>query len=138
MHIPSYQIHNVLKFYSRQVSQSKIVERHKDLDKKPSVDTINISAEGKRKMIIDRVAAGIVDRITHIGPDEDHLPGVSRLQEGEAAPREMIKKEGNFIYNTIDEQNNKKTNTLTIEGANFVTQRLDPLIGDEIEPSVDA
>ena len=126
MHIPSYQINNVLKVYSKQVSQGRIFERQKGFATKPSVDKINLSDEGKRKVIIDKVAADIVDKITRFGPeDQVESPG-AYLTEGETSdPVEKVtKNEKDFIYNVIDDQNNKKTNTLTIDGSSFVAQQI--------------
>jgi hypothetical protein len=126
MHIPSYQIHNVLKVYSKQVSQSRVLERQKDLTEKPSVDKINISNEGKRKVIIDKVAAGIVDKITRFGPEDQVESSGAYAAEGETAKsvETVTKNQKDFVYNIIDDQNNKKTNTLSIDGSNFVTQQM--------------
>ena len=72
MQIPSYQIQNVLKVYSRQLSQGKILSRSNKFgsDIKTSADSVTISSEGKRQAIIDKVAANIVDRIITEGPQE--------------------------------------------------------------------
>ncbi len=126
MHIPSYQINNVLKVYSRQVSQSKILERQKGIRKEPYVDKIDISNEGKRRVIVDKVAAGIVDKITRFGPDDRNAPaGAFPAEDDLDQPAEVeSKNEKDFVYNVIDQQNNKKTNTLSIDSSNFVTQQL--------------
>ena len=126
MHIPSYQINNVLKVYSKQVSKSRILERQKGFPEKPSVDKINISNEGKRKVIIDKVAAGIVDKITRFGPeDQVESPGAYPAEGETAKPAETVtKNERDFVYNVIDDQNNKKTNTLSIDSSSFVAQQL--------------
>ena len=131
MYIPSYQIHNVLKVYGKQVSQSRILERQKSFDDKPSVDKINLSAEGKRKMIIDKVAAGIVDRITQVGPEAEVGREAVNQLEDEIGESVEFKKNTDFVFNVIDDQNNKKTNTLFIEGSNFLTQRLEQVAEEE-------
>jgi len=133
MHIPSYQIHNVLKVYSKQVSQSRILERQKGFAEKPSVDKINISNEGKRKVIIDKVAAGIVDKITRFGPeDQVESSGAYSAEGGTAKPAETVtKNEKDFVYNVIDDQNNKKTNTLSIDSSSFVAQQITKPAGEE-------
>jgi hypothetical protein len=71
MHIPSYQIQNVLKVYSKQLSQQKFLAKNKTLAQNtPSADTVTISSEGKRQAIIDKVATNIIDKITMEGPIE--------------------------------------------------------------------
>ena len=72
MQIPSYQIQNVLKNYSRQLSQGKILARNKAAGRsQPSGDNVSISAEAKRTTILEKVTASIVDRITTMGPKEE-------------------------------------------------------------------
>lgn len=125
MHIPSYQINNVLKVYSKQVSQSRILERQKRIGKDASVDKINISNEGKRRVIIDKVAAGIVNKITRFGPDDQIMPA-GAFAAGEEADQPAgadSKNEKDFVYNVIDDQNNKKTNTLSMDSSSFVIQQ---------------
>ena len=123
MHIPSYQINNVLKVYSKQVSQSRILKRQKGIGQESSVDRISISNEGKRKVIIDRVTAGIVDKISRFDPQAPNAPAGAFPAEGEVGLPTM-KNEKDFIYNVIDDQNNKKTNTLSIDNSGFVTQQV--------------
>jgi hypothetical protein len=129
MHIPSYQIHNVLKVYSKQVSQSRTLERQKGFAEKPSVDRINISDEGKRKVITDKVAAGIVDKITRFGPQDQVAPLGAYPIEGKAEAND----ERGFVYNVIDDKNNKKTNTLAIDSSSFVTQQITEPVDVEAE-----
>jgi hypothetical protein len=64
MQIPAYQIHNVLKAYSRQVSQNKLNSAARSNASSTPVDKISISAEGKKQGIIDKVSADIVQKIT--------------------------------------------------------------------------
>ena len=57
MHIPSYQINNVIKVYSRQISQNRLAEKQKSLglEQPKSSDSITISEEGKRQTIRNKV-----------------------------------------------------------------------------------
>ncbi len=141
LYIPSYQIHNVLKVYSRQVSQSKIIERQKELSTKTSVDQIDISAEGKRKMIVDKVAADIVDRITQFGPrDPIEQDIVNQLQNELGEPVESDEENGqdqNFVFNVIDDENKKTTNSLSLEGTHFITKRLEQLAKEEVDRNME-
>ncbi len=65
MHIPAYQINNVLKAYSKQVSQNKLNSkvRGKGLSN-VTVDKISISNEGKKQGVINKVASDVVKKIT--------------------------------------------------------------------------
>ncbi|MBW1695816.1 MAG: hypothetical protein JRH18_14545 [Deltaproteobacteria bacterium] len=143
MYIPSYQIHNVLKVYSKQVSQSRILERQKSQDDKASGDKINISAEGRRKMVIEKVAAGIVDRITRFGPQDSIEQNIvnqlqDELGEDEELDRETWKSEKEFVYNTIDDNNHKKTNMLPIKGSGFLTKRLEKIAQEAVDKNMES
>ena len=141
LYIPSYQIHNVLKVYSRQVSQSRIIERQKELSTKTSADQIDISAEGKRKMIVDKVAADIVDRITQFGPrDPIEQDIVNQLQNELGKPVESDEEneqDQDFVFNVIDDENKKTTNSLSLEGTHFITKRLEQLAKEEVDRNME-
>ncbi len=141
MYIPSYQIHNVLKVYSRQVSQSRIIERQKELSSKTSADQIDISAEGKRRMIVDKVAADIVDRITQFGPrDPIEQDIVNQLENEFGKPvgsDEENEHDQDFVFNVIDDENKKTTNSLSLEGTHFITKRLEQLAKEEVDRNME-
>jgi len=141
LYIPSYQIHNVLKVYSRQVSQSRIIERQKELSSKTSADQIDISAEGKRRMIVDKVAADIVDRITQFGPrDPIEQDIVNQLENEFGKPvgsDEENEHDQDFVFNVIDDENKKTTNSLSLEGTHFITKRLEQLAKEEVDRNME-
>ncbi len=140
MHVPSYQIHNVLKVYSRQVSQSRILERQKRLGAIPSVDNINLSSEGKRKVVIDKVAADIVDKITRFGPQDRVEHNIVNQFQDELGQKVEFngKNETDFVYNTIDDNNNKTTNTLPVNGSSFLTARLKQIAQEEVDKNMES
>ncbi|MFH2058807.1 MAG: DVU0524 family FlgM-associated protein [Pseudomonadota bacterium] len=129
MQIPSYQIQNVLKVYSRQLSQGKILSRNKfGNTNSVSADSVSISSEGKRKAIIDKVAANIVDRIITEGPKEKSEEIITRQIEKELGKKINFSKDKNqFTYTVIDENNEKATHTLSVEDSKFVVKRMTEL-----------
>ena len=129
MQIPSYQIQNVLKVYSRQLSQGKILARNKfGTANKVSADSVTISSEGKRQAIIDKVAANIVDRIITEGPREENEAHITDQIEKELGKKiDFSKGKNQFTYNTVDENNNKVTRTLSVEDSKFVVKRMTEL-----------
>jgi hypothetical protein len=129
MQIPSYQIQNVLKVYSRQLSQGKMLGRGKlgNADK-ASADSVKISSEGKRQVIIDKVAANIVDRIITEGPKEKNEEEITNQIEKELGKKINFSKEKNkFTYTTIDENNQKTNHTLSVEDSKFIVKRMTEL-----------
>lgn len=130
MQIPSYQIQNVLKVYSRQLSQGKILSRSNKFgsDIKTSADSVTISSEGKRQAIIDKVAANIVDRIITEGPQEKNEEKITSQIERELGKKINFTKDKNqFTYTVIDENNQKITQSLSVEDSKFIVQRMTEL-----------
>jgi len=130
MQIPSYQIQNVLKVYSRQLSQGKILARNKAVGSgQASADDVSISAEGKRTAIIEKVTSSIVDRITTVGPQEEMEYKIAGQVEKELGQKINFtqKKEEKFSFTTIDEDNVKTIKTLSVEDSEFVIRRLTEL-----------
>lgn len=129
MQIPSYQIQNVLKVYSRQLSQGKILSKNKFTGTHQiSADSVNISSEGKRKAIIDKVAANIVERIITEGPREKTEEKITSQIEKELGKKINFAKDKNqFTYTTIDDNNQKVTHTLSVEDSKFIVERMTEL-----------
>ncbi|MCG8637127.1 MAG: hypothetical protein MI863_25055 [Desulfobacterales bacterium] len=129
MQIPSYQIQNVLKVYSRQLSQGKLLSRSKfGTANKVSADSVSISSEGKRQAIIDKVASNIVDRIITEGPKEKNDEQITGQIEKELGKKiDFTKGKNQFTYTTVDENNTKVTRTLSVEDSRFVVKRMTEL-----------
>ncbi len=129
MQIPSYQIQNVLKVYSRQLSQGKMLSRNKfGTANKTSADSVTISSEGKRKAIIDKVATNIVDRIITEGPKEKNEEKITDQIEKEFGKKINFSRDKNqFTYTVIDENNKKITHTLSVEDSKFIVKRMTEL-----------
>ncbi len=128
MQIPSYQIQNVLKVYSKQLSQGKMLSRKFSTDNKVSADSVSISSEGKRQAIIEKVAANIVDKIVTEGPKEKNEELITDQIEKELGKKiNFTKGKTQFTYTTIDDNNNKTTQTLSVEDSQFVVKRMTEL-----------
>ncbi len=128
MQIPSYQIQNVLKVYSKQLSQGKMLSRKFSTDNKISADSVNISSEGKRQAIIAKVAANIVDKIVTEGPKEKNEELITDQIEKELGKKiNFTRGKTQFTYTTIDGNDNKATKTLSVEDSQFVVKRMTEL-----------
>lgn len=139
MLIPSHQIHNVLKVYGKQLSQTRMLERQKELDRKQPMDHVNISAEAKRQSIIDKVAADIVDRITRSGPQDEVEKGIIDRLEGELGQSVSFspRREDKFVFNVINGNNEKTTNTLEVENSMFLIKRLEQLAKEAVDKNME-
>jgi hypothetical protein len=130
MYIHSYQIHNVLNAYRKQLSQNSI-KGPVEQSVSHSSDRINISAEAQNPKIVDDISSQILDRITKFGPksefDKALADQLSRFN-GETPPRHT----GNdapgidFTYTKIDERNHKTTSKLEIQQLSPLNHPLGP------------
>jgi hypothetical protein len=138
MQIPSHQIHNVLKVYSKQLSQARISERNKALVPEGTVDKINISAMGKRQSIIDKVAADIVSRITQSGPQDpvdQEILGKLEDEIGESIDFKQNRNE--FVFNVISGDNKKTTSTVQVGDADYLIKRLEQLAKEAVDKNME-
>jgi len=134
MHISSYQMHNVLSVYSKQLSQNGSRGKIKIQPQKTFADQINLSPEGKRKATIDKVAKDIVDKIGRLGNSKGTDRSSAELSlEGRANQIETNQAaDSQFVYNVIDEVNTKKTTRLSVENTNFLMNRLEQLAQEAV------
>jgi hypothetical protein len=139
MFVSSYQIHNVLSVYSKQLSQDRGVQKLNAGNKKPLSDQINLSTEGKRRATIEKVAKDIIRKISHYGSNNEIK--ASTLDR----PRETLKnhfesdtkKETTFVFNVIDDLNKKTTTALSVKDKSFLMSRLEQLDKDALEKDAD-
>jgi hypothetical protein len=134
MQIPAYQIHNVLKAYSRQVSQNKLnAKAHSSGMNNTPVDKISISAEGKKQGIIDKVAADIVQKITQNESGQKIEKDLVDKLEQEFSQKINFSdsSEKNFSYYEID-GSSKTKNTFSFKEFEVVKKKMEEIAKDMI------
>jgi hypothetical protein len=139
MFVSSYQIHNVLNVYSKQLSKGRSSQKKNPETKKPVSDQINLSAEGKRRATIERVAEDILNKIYSYSRSGKIKPNPNGL------PREKIKKhteldgkkETEFVFNSIDVLNRKTKTALSVKDTNFLMGRPEESAQDTVEKDSD-
>lgn len=131
MYIHSYQIHNVLNDYRKQLSHGTKGDRGRH-PKAKRLDRISISRDGQCQTIMEKISSEIVARITESGPDirfeaslTDRLTDTSVKGRGAATDEPP-----QFRYTVIDENNRKQTNTLTIQQIDPSYRRNELAIGN--------
>lgn len=126
MYIQSYQIHNVLNVYRKQLSQGPVARSQKETQAPPQGDRVEISNNNnvQRQSIIDQVASDIVDRIAQSGPQKrfDDVLSEQLNRAPDSTTTRPLRKDANFTYTAIDENDQKVTNSLPVE-------RFSPLMG---------
>ena len=125
MTISTYQIHNVLRAYGKQLSQSRRLPHNKDVAKPKRADRISISTQARRKAVIDKVTSDIINRIIHEGPYDDVEQELFKQLEDEYGTSLSVKKEDSeLVFKVIDKEKGEVTKTLSIEDSKFLKDRL--------------
>ena len=139
MFVSSYQVHNVLNAYSKQLSQDRSAQKLKPGNSKQPLDQINLSTEGKLRATIERVAQDILSKISNYG-----AKGEIKTQEQDPSRKNAKsnfesdkQKETAFVFNVIDDLNKKTTTALSVKDTNFLIDRLEQLAKDAVEKEAD-
>ena len=117
MHIHSYQIHNVLNVYRKQLSRGPGGNGSQTPSPATANDRISISTDGQRQSIMDKVFSEIVERITQTGPENQFEAALADRMAQNPFPSKGPASDtpSDFKYTVIDEHNRKLTHTLTIQ-----------------------
>ncbi|MDH3798295.1 MAG: hypothetical protein OET18_03085 [Desulfobacterales bacterium] len=135
MFVSSYQIHNVLNVYSKQLSQDRNVQKLKPGTINQPSDQIKLSTEGKRRATIERVAQEILNKISHYGSEGEiktQEPDASR-ENAKSSLESDNKKEAGFVFNVIDRLNQKTKTALSVKDTKFLIDRLEQMAIDTVE-----
>lgn len=135
MHVPKYQIHNVLKLYSRQITKNRMTDKYAETKPREYSERVNISSEGKREGIIQKITSDIVGKITQDGPQdavEKKIVGVLEEEIGQKLKFGSQETPEDFIYNTLNEEGHKTTRNVSLRDGDIVLKRLEALTRETI------
>lgn len=127
MYIQSYQIHNVLNVYRRQLSQGKSDHPQHGGTHNTKSDSVKISEEGKNQSIMEKVAASVLKKITNVNPGSDF--GQEMIKQVQKTKKDIyrVQKESAFIFNTIVGNNQKVTRSIAVDNSQVLMNRLNEL-----------
>ena len=131
MYIHSYQIHNVLNAYRKQLSQNPSAGGPRQPAETKTDDRINISPESQKPKIVDDISTQIIDRITKFSPRSEFDQVLAdRLPQFHDAPAPQPDRNKasaiDFTYTEIDELNRKITNTLKVHKFSPFNHAMEP------------
>ncbi len=149
MYIHSYQMHNVLNVYRKQLSQGTAQGLSGDADKsRTAKDRINISNDRQRQSLFEKISSEIVERITRFGPDTEckrilagQYTQTDARESQEPANPEADEDHGNdmpFTYTLIDEHNQKTTHRLPASQLSLPMEDLDSITGAETDSDINS
>ena len=129
MFVPSYQMHNVLNVYSKQLRQNMVSEGNNKMPEKPQSDRINISPGGKRQATIEKVSKDIIDKISRYDTLNETRQQITEYNNINSDNGDLPDKTENktFVFNAIDSINQKSKTTLSVDDSSFLIQRLEQL-----------
>jgi hypothetical protein len=127
MQIPLYQIQNVLKLYSRQLSLGRILGHDTPFgsDIKYYTGHKAKASTGKRQAIITKVVSNIVERIITEKPIKNNKKEITQGIEKKTEEKTNFSKDKNqFNYTLIDKNNQRTSHTLPVENSKFMVNRM--------------
>ena len=127
MHIQSYQIHNVLNAYRRQLSQAKPGQPQATSSQHTKPDTVSISEEGKNQAIMEKVANNVLKKITNIDPKSNFDHEMAQQVQSNEDQHSLAEKESDFVFNTIIDNNQKETRSIAVDDSQVLMNRLNEL-----------
>ncbi|WP_372681950.1 DVU0524 family FlgM-associated protein [Desulfosarcina sp.] len=127
MYIQSYQIHNVLNVYRRQLSLGKANHPQQVGNPDAKSDAITISKEAKNQSIMEKVAAGVFKKITNVDLGSNF--GQELINQVRVTPKDLNidQKDNTFVFNTIVKDNQKETRSIPVDNSQGLMNRLDEL-----------
>ena len=138
MHISTYQVNNVLRAYGKQLSLSKRGARNKNVMPPNRSDSITISAEARRKAIIEKVTTDIVERIVRFGPQDVTEQEAFRELEDEYGNNLVLEEDNGpeLVFKVIDKDKGEETRTLSIEDSKVLKDRLEEITKTKVDANM--
>ena len=142
MHIHSYQIHNVLDVYRKQLSKGTARNISSTSDKNQTgQDKVDISIGGQRQSLFDKISSEIVERITRFGPDTefeevladqmDQTGGTAAHKATDTGVDGASQNDSAFTYTLIDKHNQKITQILPIRQFSMPTEDMESIAAEK-------
>ena len=137
MYIQSYQIHNVLNVYRRQLSQMKPDQAQQATPHPAGSDSVSISAEGKNQSIMQKVTDNVLKKITNLdhGPTDDQEMSGRDQQIG--IQPDAIERDSSFVFNTLSGDNQKETQSIAVDDTQVLMDRLNELAKAAVNRNAD-
>jgi hypothetical protein len=90
-------------------------------------DAITISTEAKNQSIMEKVAAGVLKKITNVDPGSNF--GQEMIKQVQATQKDLdtVQKDNAFVFKTIVGDNQKETRSIAVDNSQGLMNRLDEL-----------
>lgn len=127
MQIQSYQIHNVLNVYRRQLSQGKLHQVSVGEVASTESNSSTPSVNSKNQSIMEKVAESVLKKITNVDPDSGFNQEMIHQTHNVDEAYHAEEKKNQFTFNTIANNNQKETRSIAVDNSQILMNRLDEL-----------
>ena len=128
MAVTTHHVHNILRAYSKQLSQCNGIEDKPGIDGQNPSDQAVISVKARRKAVIEKVTSDIVDRIIHQAPPTDTDGETSKRGQNRTQKSLPVSKDDSeLIFKVIDKEKGEVTKTMSIGDSEFLKDELEEI-----------
>lgn len=122
------QIHKVLQTYGKQVKKGARLKAQAKEESAPLVGRVRLSAEAKRKVVIERVATEIIARMAQgdvqPGSVESQVMDELSAEFGEQLALGLDQATGKFSFRVVDREHGRVARYLEEAESEVLTQRM--------------
>ena len=142
MQITSYQMHNVLNCYSKQLSQNRRGAKSTAVNRNGGSDTLRTESGGKREATLEAVSNNIYNKLTDLTSLDPAKQDTASVQQKKQKPDQPHANPGQqpaqFTFNVIDRLNRKITNQLSVEDSRGFVKRLEKLEKKAVDKTIES
>ncbi len=127
MTICDHHIQNVIQAYGRQLNRSCSLTKTKGNKQVEQSDHVSISAEAKKKQIVSKTAADVIDRIArHQDKGEFEQVILRKLSQEYGRPLDVQGNEegGNIVFKVVDESDGEVVRRIDSNDCECLQKRL--------------
>lgn len=142
MQITSYQMHNVLNCYSKQLSKNRSDAKSTAANRNGGNDTLRSESGGKREATLEAVSNDIYNKLTDLTSLDPANQEAASVRQRTQNPEQSHEKPGQqptqFTFNVIDRLNRKITNQLSVEDSSGFVKRLEKLEKEAVDKKIES
>lgn len=140
MYVPSYQIHNVLRVYSRQLTRTSAQGVPNLEDESRTAGNLGIAGSGKRAAVLQRISSDIVKKMTKAGTDKEpdslsEFPASPAISSELAGGSDAEDRQHVFAYNIIEKDLCKQGQKISETSSRQLMDRLNVLAEKRTPPT---
>ena len=142
MEITSYQMHNVLNCYSKQLSQNRRGDKSVAEKRNGGDGPQRSGSGGKREATLEAISNDIYHKLTDLtslnSAREEAAPAQDERFNSNPETETPSHKPTEFVFNVIDRLNRKITNQLSVEDSSGFVKRLEMMEKEAVDSKIES